>query len=97
MSNSTPTATATGLSCRELAFDASGALFISDDADHAILKLEGSGVLNVVAGLPGTAGATGKGGSSTAATLNAPCGLSFAADGSLRVADSLNGVVRRLH
>jgi uncharacterized protein (TIGR03437 family) len=77
-----------------LAVDASGALWISDPADHRVRKITG-GLVTTEAG-DGTPGFSGDGSIRSASKLNSPYGLAVDAVGQLYIADLGNGRVRRI-
>lgn len=75
-----------------------GTLLVSDDVNHRILsigKMDGTGRIETVAGT-GVGGFSGDGGDATAAKLNSPTDLALLPDGTVLVADRLNGRVRTL-
>ena len=73
-----------------------GALYIGDANNHRVRRVDlSTGVITTVAG-SGTRGATGDGGPATAARLNTPRNVAFAADGDLFIADDQNFKVRRV-
>lgn len=77
-----------------VATDSSGALYISDCANHAIRKVTPDGVMTTLAGRPGVAGsADGRG---SAARFNFPYGLAVDINGDVYVADSANSTIRRI-
>jgi hypothetical protein len=78
-----------------VAVDAAGDLFIADDRNNVVRKVDTNGVITTVAG-NGAAGHTGDGGPATAATLNNPVGLAVDAAGDLFIADAGNNVVRKV-
>lgn len=79
-----------------LAFDPDGNLYISDLHNHRVRRVDrDSGVITTVAGT-GTQGDTGDGGPAVEASLAKPSGIASSEDGSLFVADSGNGRVRRI-
>jgi sugar lactone lactonase YvrE len=78
-----------------LAFDDKGDLYISDIGAHRIFKLNGQGLLTVIAGT-GEGGFGGDGGPAVNAQLNAPHDLAFDAEGNLFVADTYNHRIRRI-
>ena len=80
---------------RNLAVDALGNLFVSDFATNLVYEISPAGTLTTAAGT-GQSGYTGDFGAAQLATLNAPAGLSFLADGSLLICDSGNRVIRRV-
>jgi sugar lactone lactonase YvrE len=78
-----------------LAFDDKGDLYISDIGAHRVFKLDGQGLLTVVAGT-GEGGFGGDGGPAIKATLHAPHDLAFDAEGNLFIADTYNHRIRRI-
>jgi sugar lactone lactonase YvrE len=78
-----------------LAFDASGALFISDTGNNRIRKLAPDGTLSTVAG-NGAVGFGGDGGPAIQAKLNAPAGIAVDARGNLYFADRGNHRIRKV-
>ncbi len=77
-----------------VAVDGDGNIYASDTANHRIRRIDAAtGIITTVAGT-GTAGATGDGGPATEATLFAPRGIDFDADGNLLIADFANSRVR---
>lgn len=80
---------------RNLAFDRAGNLYISDFGAHTVFRLTPAGALEVVAG-SGVKGSSTAAGSALAATLAHPAGLAVDRFGALYIADSQNGVVRRV-
>jgi sugar lactone lactonase YvrE len=77
-----------------VAVDAAGTLYIADAMNHR-LRVISEGQIATVAGT-GTAAATGDGGSSVAATLNAPLGVALDGTGDVLIADSGNNKVRKI-
>ena len=79
-----------------MAYDPAGNLYLADTNNHVIRELvKNSGFIVTVAGT-GIAGFSGDGGSATAAQLDTPTGLAVDASGSLYIADSHNGRVRKV-
>jgi streptogramin lyase len=87
-----------------LAIDfASGDVYISDEANVRIRKIDSTGTINTICG-NGTRSYTGDGGPASAATLNMPAGqsappvgrLAFS-NGALYIADVLNHCIRRIN
>jgi sugar lactone lactonase YvrE len=78
-----------------LALDSSGNLYISDTANNCIRKVDPSGIITTIAG-NGTKGFSGDGGPAISAQLNVPLGIAVDPSGNIYVADSENGVVRKL-
>jgi len=78
-----------------LALDASGNLYIADNLDHRIRKVDvTTGTISTVAG-SGHSGFAGDGEPATDALLDRPYGVAFA-NGNLYLADYGNGRVRRI-
>lgn len=79
-----------------VAVAADGTLYIADQVNHRVRRIDAqTGVITTVAG-DGTGGFGGDGGPATAAQLNWPADVALAADGSLYIADFLNQRVRRV-
>lgn len=72
-----------------------GTAFIVEMSTNRIRRLAPDGTLSTVAGT-GAIGFSGDGGQATRATFSAPLAAAAAADGSVLVADSGNGRVRRI-
>jgi trimeric autotransporter adhesin len=80
---------------RNLAFDSSGNLYISDFGGQRVYQMAVDGSLTTIAGT-GVAGASGDNGAAFLAQLNSPAGLAFDSQGSLYIADSGNHLVRKV-
>jgi sugar lactone lactonase YvrE len=81
-----------------LAVDASGNLYIADDGNSVIRKVDPTGAISTVAGNHSLgAGYGGDGGPATSAQLNKPLGVSLDSTGNLYIADTANNVVRRIN
>ena len=78
---------------RHVAAAPSGSLYFS--SGNCVFKLDGSGVLTLIAG-NSRAGFSGDGGPAVTAQLNAPQGVAVDAAGNIYIADSLNNRVRRV-
>ena len=78
-----------------LFLDAQGNLYIADQGNHRVRKVNASGVITSVAGT-GTAGFTGDGGSPLTAGLNAPQGVAVDAVGNVYIADTGNDRIRAI-
>jgi sugar lactone lactonase YvrE len=72
-----------------------GSLYVADTGNHRIRRVGADGVIGTVAG-DGRARSGGDGLPAVQASLNAPAGLCVAAGGELYVADTGNGLVRRV-
>jgi sugar lactone lactonase YvrE len=75
-----------------LAVDGAGDLFISDNLNHRVRKVDPGGTISTYAG-NGTAGSTGDGGPATSAELSSPGGLALDGSGDLFIAD---GSIRKV-
>jgi hypothetical protein len=79
---------------RDVARDATGALFIADAMNHVIRRVAPDGTVSTFAGTPGVSGTDdGHGG---AARFNHPSALAATADGILFVSDTINHTIRRI-
>ena len=76
-----------------LAVGVDGSLFIADTLNHAIRRIDLSGIISTVAG-NGTAGYSGDGGLAVEASLSKPVDVAVAPDGGLFIADSFNHAIR---
>ena len=84
-----------------VAVDATGNLFIADEVNNAIRKVDTNGLITTVAGNGYGAGTlvggySGDGGAATNAELNDPFGVAVDATGNLFIADSGNNVIREV-
>jgi uncharacterized protein (TIGR03437 family) len=75
--------------------DNAGNLYIADQANNRIRKIDASGNITTLAG-DGTEFLSGDGGVATKAALINPLGLAVAANGDVYIADSRNHVIRRV-
>jgi sugar lactone lactonase YvrE len=78
-----------------MAFDASGDLYLTDEGNSRIRRVDANGVITTVAG-NGTQGYGGDGGPATGAELNFPADLAFDASGNLYIADIKNNRIRKV-
>ncbi|HEU0114582.1 MAG TPA: putative Ig domain-containing protein, partial [Thermomicrobiales bacterium] len=78
---------------RGLAFDSAGNLYIADQANHRIRKVDTGGTITTVAGT-GTAGFSGDGGLAVNAQLNGPEGIALDSAGNLYIVDLSNQRIR---
>ncbi len=88
-------ATAAGMDPFDIALDKSGNIYVADLINHRIRKLSPGGNISTVAGT-GAPGFSGDNGPATAATLNYPSGVAVDTAGNLYIADSANGLVRKV-
>jgi sugar lactone lactonase YvrE len=80
----------------DVAFDASGNLYIADTGNHRIRKVNASGIITTIAG-NGIQGFSGDEGQATNAELNYPRGIAFDASGNLYIADYNNERIRMVN
>ena len=78
-----------------LAFDASGNLYVTDQFNHRIRRIDSSGTILTVAG-NGSAAFSGDGGPATSASLNYPGGIVVDSSGTLFLVDCVNERVRKV-
>jgi len=78
-----------------LATDAAGNIYLADQDNNAVRKVDTHGVITTFAGT-GAAGFSGDSGPATAAQLNGPLGLCVAPSGGIYVMDEGNGRVREV-
>src|SRR5439155_23906962 len=79
-----------------LALDASGNLYIADQNNHRIRKVDAAtGIITTVAG-NGSPAFGGDGGAATSASLNNPDGVAVDASGNVYVAEQSNHRIRRV-
>jgi sugar lactone lactonase YvrE len=78
---------------RAVAGDGAGNLYVADDNNHRIRRIDPAGVVTTVAGT-GTKGFSGDGGSALSAQLDHPRGVAVDGRGALFIADSMSHRVR---
>ncbi len=76
--------------------DISGNLFIADNYNHRIRKVNTSGVISTMAGTGG-GGYSGDGGPATSADLYSPFGLAIDGSGNLYIGDHFNNRIRKVN
>jgi len=77
--------------------DATGNLYIADQANHCIRKINTSGVISTIAGIGGVSGFIGDGAMATLAKLNTPSGVAVDAAGNVYIADANNNRIRKVN
>ncbi len=77
-----------------VAADAAGNLFITDNSNYRIRKVNTAGIISTIAG-NGTPGFTGDGGPATAASIN-PFYVSLNKDGEVFITDQTNHCIRKV-
>ncbi|MFM7710520.1 MAG: NHL repeat-containing protein, partial [Ferruginibacter sp.] len=82
----------------DVCIDGSGNLYIADKGNHAIRKINTSGIISTVAGIGGSLnyGFTGDGGAATSAKLNNPQSVSVDNAGNLYISDYTNNRIRKV-
>jgi len=91
-----PAATAALNEPTALAVDGRGCLFIADQSNDRVRKVDlHTGLITTVAGT-GVMGYTGGGIPAVEAGLSGPCGLTIGPDGDFYIADTFSGRIRRL-
>jgi hypothetical protein len=78
-----------------LIVDVLGNVLVADYANNRVRKIAADGTISTLAGT-GTAGSVGDASQATAAQLNGPFALAFGTNGSVLIADQINGRVRRV-
>ncbi len=78
-----------------VAVDAAGNIYIADQMNHRIRKVDNDGIITTVAGT-GLPGYSGNGGLATRAQLFYPCCIALDRQGNLFIADRTNNRVRRV-
>ncbi len=78
-----------------VAVDAVGNIFIVDQSNHRVRKVNTSGIISTVAG-NGTGGYSGDGGAAINASLNYPMGVAVDAVGNIYIADQANYRIRKV-
>ncbi len=91
-----PATAATMLHPWDVKVDAAGNIYIADKDNHAIRKVNTSGVISTIAG-NGTSGFGGDGGPATAASLYYPTGLFIDRSNNVYIADYFNDRIRKIN
>ena len=79
-----------------IVLDKNGNLFISDQHNNRIRKVNTAGIITTIAGID-SAGFSGDGGSATNAAINQPVGIAVDTAGNIFFADSYNSRVRKIN
>jgi sugar lactone lactonase YvrE len=90
-----PATSATFNDPQALAVDNAGNLYIVDNRNNCVRKVNPSGIISTVAGT-GTAGYSGDGGPASRAQLSDPSGVSVDGAGNLYIADRINRRIRKV-
>ena len=80
-----------------VAVDAKGNLYISDNTNQLIRKVDTDGVITTIAGTKGVKSFSGDGGLATKATLKYPCGITLDALGNIIFSDQNNYRIRKIN
>ena len=80
---------------RGVAVDAAGNVYVADERNQRVRRIDTAGVISTIAGT-GQSGFSGDGGPATDAQLFYPAGVAVDAAGNVYVADELNQRVRRI-
>ena len=95
-----PATSAKFLGLTDVAVDSSGNLFIADQQNHRIRKVDTSGNISTVAGSGnvgfGNGGFSGDGAPATSARLDAPGGVAVDSSGNIFIADTNNYRIRKV-
>ena len=78
-----------------VARDQSGNIYVATSDDSRVYKIDTTGTITVFAGT-GTYGYSGDGGPATSAQLDGPYGVAVDASGNVFIADTYNGLIRRV-
>lgn len=79
------------------AVDSIGNVYVNNEVNHTIRKIDTAGNVSTIAGVPGSSGSTGEGGPASLALLNFPHRLIFDSAGLLYFTDAGNGAIRRIN
>lgn len=80
---------------RDVAVDASGNIYIADELNHRIRRVDTTGVIRTFAGT-GVSGFSGDGGLATSARIRGPRGVAIDATGRVLIGDTGNHAIRRV-
>lgn len=89
-------ATVAEISTHYIAIDTSGNIFIADNTNNFVRKVNTSGIISTVAG-NGTGGYNGDGIAATSAELNSPSALAVDKAGNIYIADGMNARIRKVN
>lgn len=79
-----------------LCIDKGGNIYIADNKNQCVRKVDVSGKITTIAGTPGSAGFDGDGGPATSAHLSDPNGLAIDTAGNIYVGDYYNNRIRKI-
>ncbi|HXB40704.1 MAG TPA: T9SS type A sorting domain-containing protein [Bacteroidia bacterium] len=78
-----------------IAFDDSGNVYIADEGDNVVRKVNSLGIITTVAG-SGVIGYSGDNGPATSAKLTSPTTVAFDKNGNMYISDTYNNVIRKV-
>ena len=81
---------------QDAAADGVGNVYIADTFNHRIRKVGADGIISTVAGGGNPTDGVGDGGPATTARLSSPQGVAVDGDGNIYIADTHNGLIRRV-
>src|ERR1700741_118902 len=81
----------------DIAIDATGNMYISDEFNHCIRKIDTLGIISTFAGTGGVAGYSGDGGAATAAQIYNPNTISIDVNGNIYISDYTSEVIRKVN
>ena len=82
--------------CGGLAVDRFGNIYFSDTGNFCIRKIDENGIINTIAGVPGSSGYSGDGGPASLAMLSLPRGVAVDEVGNIYIADSGSDSIRKI-
>jgi len=82
--------------CGGIAVDNNGNIYFSDTGNFCVRKIDANGIINTIAGTPGSAGYSGDNGPADQALLDTPKGVAVDDRGNLYIADSANACIRKI-
>lgn len=88
-------ATSAGIGPSAVSVDSSGNLYILDNNNHRVRRVNPAGIITTVAG-NGQPGFSGDGGPATSASLNYPVGVSAGPGGTFFIGDTWNNRIRKV-
>ncbi len=82
--------------CGGIAVDSNGNIYFSDYGNSCIRKIDANGIINTIAGIPGSSGYSGDNGPADQAQFYGPKGVAVDDIGNLYIADSYNNCIRKI-
>lgn len=81
----------------DIAIDVMGNLYISDELNSCVRKINTTGIISTYAGMGGMSGNSGDGGAATSAMIQRPNTISIDGAGNIYFSDYLSNVVRKVN